>query len=194
MPAFERECRQIDFRLLAELDERQSEVGVAMQMRSGHFVEDRDAAEIGAALEKQAHQVGEPLLRPDGIAQGGPCAPLDGVHHEGGACVVEQQRLVLEKRQVGKRRRLGGYRLLRVLEVGLRRGRRLVRGIPNQSRKPKEQEHDRRADRRAQEPRGVALQLELPPELVRIVHVLEREQPEPDGRTDRTDQRRHPGS
>ena len=49
----ERERRQIDLRLLAELDERQPEVGVAMQMRSGHFVEDRRAAEIGAALEKQ---------------------------------------------------------------------------------------------------------------------------------------------
>ena len=162
-------------------------------MRSRDFVEDRHAAEIGAALEKHPHQVREPLLRADGIAQRGPGAPVDGVHHEGGACVVEEQRLVFQKRQVGRRQRLGGDRLLRVEEVRLRRGRRRVRGIPNQPRKPDQQQHDRHADRRTQEPRGVTLQLELPPEIARILHVLEREQPEPDGRADRTEHGGHPG-
>ena len=194
LSAFEGERRQIDLRLLAELHERQPEVGVPMQMRSGHFVEDRHAAEVVAALEKQAHQIGEPILRPDRIAQRHPGASLDAVHDEGGAFVVEQQRLVPEKREVGKRRRLGGNRLRRIFEIRLGRGRRLVRGVPNQARKPKQQEHDRRTDRRTQEPRRVALQLELPPELVRILHVLERKEPEPHGRAERADHGRDPGS
>ena len=69
----------------------------------------------------------------------------------------------------------------------------LVRRGPHEPREPEQQDHHRRADRGAQEPRRLAVQLELPPQLARVVDVLEREQAEPDRRAERAEHGRDPG-
>ena len=144
------------------------------------FVEDRHAAEVVAPLEEVANQIVEPIVWSDRIAERDPGAPLHAVHDERGSIVVEQQRLVPEIHQIREGRRLSGDRPTGVFEVGVGRRGRLVRRIPDQAGKPEQQQHRRRADRGAEESRGFAVHLELPPELVRVVHVLEREQSQPD--------------
>ena len=108
-------------------------------MGAGHLVEDGDPAEIGAPLEEETQRIGELLLRADRIAQRGPRPSLHRVHDERGPRVVEQQGLVLEKRQVRPRERLHGDGLLRILEVGRRREAR-VRRITDQARETGERE------------------------------------------------------
>ena len=51
-----RELTQIDQRLLSELDERQTEVGVVMQPVLPHLVEHRRAAEVVAAFQEQSNE------------------------------------------------------------------------------------------------------------------------------------------
>jgi hypothetical protein len=66
----------------------------------------------------------------------------------------------------------------------------LVRRRPQQPAEAEDQQRQRRADRGAQEPGGLAFQLELPPELVGVVDVLEGEEPEPHRGGQRPDERR----
>ena len=65
--AFERELRQVDRGLFAELDERQPEVGVVVQLLLPDLVEHGHAAEVVAAFEEQANQAraAHPAGRPD---------------------------------------------------------------------------------------------------------------------------------
>ena len=87
---------EIDTGLLTQLDERQSEVRVVVQVLLSHLVEDRRASEIVAVLEKAANEARRGLHRSDGIPERDPGAALNPVHDERRARLVEEQRLVAE--------------------------------------------------------------------------------------------------
>src|SRR4029079_4341266 len=86
--SFSGERGQIDARLFAELDERQSHVGVAMQMLARDFIEHGDTAEVITSFEKQTRECVDAPRRPHGVAERRPRATLYAVHHERGLLVV----------------------------------------------------------------------------------------------------------
>src|SRR4030095_13993524 len=103
LAALPREGRQIDARFLAQLHERQTEIGVVVQMLASHFVEGRRAAIVGAALEKSANQQRNAIWRANRITHDGPGPPLDAVHHKAALRLVEPQRLVAQIDEKWKR-------------------------------------------------------------------------------------------
>src|SRR5262245_11299178 len=80
--AVEREPRQIHPRFLAQLDERQADVRVPVQVLPRYLVEYRHSSEIGAAFEKQLDQRADSLRRTHRAAERGSRAPLNRVHDE----------------------------------------------------------------------------------------------------------------
>ncbi len=68
----------------------------------------------------------------------------------------------------------------RRVQVCIRGPRRLVRCVANQARQSEEQHGDTGAHGGAQRARRFAVQLELPPEIVRVLDVFECEEPQPD--------------
>src|SRR4051812_24465333 len=83
--------------------------------------------------------------------------------------------LVAKKYQVRKRVGLVFDDRGRRVQILLGRPGGLVRGIANQACEAEQEQRDCRPDSGAQHPRRFAVQLELPPEVVRILYVLERE-------------------
>ena len=79
------ERRQVHFRLLAQLHECETEVGVPMQVGLTDLVKDRHAAEIVAPFEKAAHEIVELIAGPDRIAECDPRAALHAVHDKRGS-------------------------------------------------------------------------------------------------------------
>ena len=98
--------------------------------------------------------------------------------------LVEEQRLVSEvRRGTGDVQRWAAMIAPGGLEIRVGRRVDLVRRVPQQPRAtPNSSTARRPADRRRAGTRRLRLQLELPPELVRVLDVLEGEQPQPDRR------------
>ena len=69
----------------------------------------------------------------------------------------------------------------------------LVRRVPDQSRQREQEDDARRADRSPQETRRIAFELELPPQVLRVLDVLECEEPEPHRCHERRRNCRDPG-
>ena len=191
-PALERERGQVNLGLFAELNEREAEVGVGVHVRRADFVEHRHPAEVVAAFEEGADEPRHRRVGTDRIAHGHPGAALHAVHQERVAGLVEEQRLVAQEDEVGRRASLLLHRRFGRPEVGGTRRRHHVRGVPQQPGHAHQQHHHRGAHAGAQKPRGLAVQFELPPELVGIVHVLEGKQAEPKRRSQSARQRRQP--
>ncbi len=192
MAPLESEGREIDLGFLTQLHERQAEVGVQVKAAFSYFVEDGHAAEVVAPLEKRTHQAGQFGFGPDRISQRHPGARLHAVHDERGPAVVEQDGLVAKIDEERRRRRLRRDRPPHVVEIGISWHRRLVRRVADEPCERKQQQGQGRADRSPQEPRRLASQLELPPELARVLDVLERKEPQPHRSTEGTGQRRDP--
>ena len=157
MASLQPEGRQVDFRLLAQLHECETEVGVPMQVGLTDLVKDRDAAKIVAPLEKAAHEIVELIVGPDRIAERDPRAALHAVHDKRGAILVEQQCLVPEIDEDRERRGLRGDRTTRVLEVGVGRRLGFVRGVADQTGKSEEQQDHHGTNRGSKESRCVTL-------------------------------------
>ena len=182
--ALEREAAQGDPRFLAELDEREAEVGEVVERLLPHLVEDGTPGVVVAALQEAPDEVGANHLRAHRVAERDPRAPPHAVHEEAGARLVEEQRLVAHEREEGEGRRLRGDRALGLRELLVGRGLHLRRRRAQQPGGAKDEERHHGADRGTQEARRVLLQLEPPPQVVRVLHVLEGEEAEPHGRPD----------
>ena len=91
-----------------------------------------------------------------------------------------------------RRPRLPGDHRRRVAQVVGGRLDHLVRRRPHQPRHAEQERDDGRADRAAQGARRLAAQLELPPQLLRVLYVLEGEEAQPDRRPERAEDGRHP--
>ena len=111
--ALEREAAQRDARLLAELDEREAEVGVVVQRVLPDLVEDGTSRVVVAALQEAPDEVAPNRLRPHRIAERDPRAPPHAVHEEAGPRLVEEQRLVAHEGEEGEGRALRGDRRAR---------------------------------------------------------------------------------
>ncbi len=154
-------------------------------MLLAHLIEDRRAAEVVAPLEEHANQVGQGVGGADGIPQSHPRSALHRIHDEPASRVIEDHRLVAQVDEVGRRRALrldgrGGR-----LEVGVGRGLGLMRRVRHEARERKEQHDGGGPYRGTKKARRFPLQLELPPEILRVLHVLEREEAEPRRRDER---------
>src|SRR5262249_31488119 len=90
----EGECGEIDPRLFSDLDCRETEVGVVMQIARAHFVEHRRPTEVVTALDEETYQLGHTVWIPDRISQRHPRPSLNRVHDERVATVVEDDRFV----------------------------------------------------------------------------------------------------
>ncbi len=83
--------------------------------------------------------------------------------------------------------------LASVGEIAIRRRFDFVRGVSDQPRNGNQENDHRGSHRSAQKPRRLAVQRELPPQIVRVLHVLEGKEPEPHRRGQRRDDSRRPG-
>ena len=189
----ESESRQIDLRFLAQLHERQAEVGVQVKAAFSYFVEDGHATEVVAALEERTHQAAASSASgPTGSPSATQVRPSTPYMMKRGPAVVEEDAPCREDRRgtetspTAPRSPAPRHRDRPQLAAAPR----AARG--RQPGERKQQQGQGRADRSTQEPRRLASQLELPPELVRVLHVLEREEPQPHRGAEGTGQRRDP--
>jgi hypothetical protein len=95
---------QIDRCVFAEFDERQPEIRVVVQIVLRHLVKDRRPTEVVAAFEEAPDQIADDVGGSNRISERRSCPPFHAMHHEAGAVVVEQQRLVPQVHQAGHRR------------------------------------------------------------------------------------------
>src|SRR5205823_123990 len=91
---FERERREVDAGLLADLQRRQAEVEVVVEVLALDLVEDRPAGVEVAELAELPEQLLLLVLGADRVAHGDPAPPLDAVHDEGSPALAEEQRFV----------------------------------------------------------------------------------------------------
>ena len=87
----ERKRPDVHPRLFPELHEGQAKIGVAVQALFANLVEHRNAAEVVATLEEESNEPRKPVGRSDRIPERDPRPPLDAVHHEALAVLVEEQ-------------------------------------------------------------------------------------------------------
>src|SRR4029450_5416537 len=77
-----RELPEIDARLLTDLHERQTKVGIVAQVLRADFVEDRRPAVVVAKGDEVPDQLRYAFRRADGIPERDPRAALHAVHDE----------------------------------------------------------------------------------------------------------------
>ena len=101
--AIEAEIGKFDDRLLAQLEQRQSEIDVDRQVSRAYFVKHRPPAVLVGALAEPPRQLALFALRSEWITQGDPAAPGDAVHDHAAPGVAEKERLVAEEGEIRDR-------------------------------------------------------------------------------------------
>ena len=168
--------RERHARLFAELVQRETEIEVERQVVRAHLVEDGAPA---VAIGELAEAPGQ-LAALRGRADGSPIAiqlrPCDAVHQEAVAVVVDEQLLVAEQRQVRAAR--CGAAATSGARARARRARRQARRGARAgaaARASAKRASSERADAaRAASASACAGELELPPQLVRVLDVAVR--------------------
>src|SRR4030095_5098643 len=171
MAPFEREPLEIHARLFSQLDERETKVRVSVQVPGPDLVEHGHAIEVVAPLEELSDERGLALAGANRIAERDPCVSLYAVHQEGRPALVEEQRFGPGVSEVRERGWFRPYKRIGRCQILVGRQDHFVGCRPDETGKREEHDHERGANRCAQEPRRFAAMLELPPQLVRVRHV-----------------------
>ena len=164
-------------RLLAELAQLEAEVEVDRQVLGADLVERGEPAVLVGQLAELPGELAADVGRADRIAHRDPAAAADAVHQEARARLVEEQPLVADQREVRLRAGRRRDQLLGALEIRRTRAARAGGGAGRSSRASANAASARPPpDERAQRARRVAVELELPPEVVGVLDVSIGEQ------------------
>ena len=190
--SLQRESGEGNHAFLAQFHGGQAQIQVEGQVFRIDLVENGASAVAIRHLAEPPDQRFARALRADRIAHGNPALAAHLIHDERLTSRVEQQALVAQQGKGGVALRGGGDDAGSVCQVLSARPAGFGRRRPQQMQQRQAACRQNQQQGRAQEARGVALQGELPPQLMGIIDMLEREQSQPNSGGQQQRDREHP--
>ncbi len=180
--SFQAEILQRHHRLFAQFDQGQPQVEVGLPVGFANLIEHRAQAEPVGFLTEAPDQPTRHVRRADRVAHGDERTAVALHHHKAPLVGITQHRLVGSQHQAG----LGVFGGQQDGRQRVQRGhvgrRQRAAGAVQQPRQAEDGQGDGHHQQRTQRARRIALQGELPPQLVLVLHVAVDEEQQPDHR------------